>query len=759
MPTLDALTGQPVNVHLPDAERVQSVFVKQALLSTAFKNAATASQILQLVKGNYTHLDTLHNAVKALYTAKPAAAASLLAHVSIVEVAAFAKAAVAAQSSKGAPQAKKMAISAAQQTAIESQQKDTDIIEMLERSAVVDPVGFLHLERLQFTPVRYRKGDLMYSITLLPGETSRITHREWSRTDKEYTSLVSETIENEKDETNSEKSELTESSAAQQAHSMAFSASASLSGTYGFVSFAANAGLQASDQTTNTRQTSQQQSRETTRKASSRAKQEHKVTFKVSTAIETEDTSFRELTNPSDEAQQWNFHRMMREWQVDLYRYDIRLTYDITIPEPGSYLLGLYQQMQRLNEQIAQPMQLPLVSDVTVENFDHLQTIYNVLLEPPPAPYRLTASVTPTWGGQNDSLVASAIRLDIPDGYELDPGLVIPTLPLEAMRGWSGDGGPHPTERTSYTNMLIAENQARVARQTVIGMFNWRYTIFWTNYPLQGAQAELSVEYGVRPQASTIASWRQKVYAALVQGLLARQDSKIQQWTQQRDALAQQVSDLDTLQLRRLEREEIIKGVLRWILGPGFQFYPSTLPQDLLAASGDLVDPGADSDLEHGLYTTSGGVIDDQVWTGMLRYGQMISFLHEAVEWENVNYILYPYFWAEQSRWDLKQSLRHADDTHLEFLRSGAARVVITIRPGFETAWLRLADTGNLALADPAGDVPYLPIAQQVKQAAQTYQPHEEGVQPLDQPGLLIDSWTEWTPTAALYVERGGPLE
>jgi hypothetical protein len=32
---------------------------------------------------------------------------------------------------------------------------------------------------------------------------------------------------------------------------------------------------------------------------------------------------------------------MMREWHVELFQCGIRLTYDITVPEPGSYLLFL----------------------------------------------------------------------------------------------------------------------------------------------------------------------------------------------------------------------------------------------------------------------------------------------------------------------------------------------------------------------------------------------------------------------------------
>ena len=44
----------------------------------------------------------------------------------------------------------------------------------------VEPGGYLHLERLNFTPIGYERGELVYSLPLTPGETVRLSHREWS---------------------------------------------------------------------------------------------------------------------------------------------------------------------------------------------------------------------------------------------------------------------------------------------------------------------------------------------------------------------------------------------------------------------------------------------------------------------------------------------------------------------------------------------------------------------------------------------------
>jgi hypothetical protein len=54
------------------------------------------------------------------------------------------------------------------------------------------------------------------------------------------------------------------------------------------------------------------------------------------------------LTRTSRTEVRWDFHRLMKVWQIDLYRYNVRLTYDLVIPEPGSYLVREYARLREL---------------------------------------------------------------------------------------------------------------------------------------------------------------------------------------------------------------------------------------------------------------------------------------------------------------------------------------------------------------------------------------------------------------------------
>jgi hypothetical protein len=171
-----------------------------------------------------------------------------------------------------------------------------------------------------------------------------------------------------------------------------------------------------------------------------------------------------------------------------------------------------------------------------------------------------------------------------------------------------------------------------------------------------------------------------------------------------KDRLAQlqeELSAQDALSLRKIEREEVMKHVLRWLFGPSFTFVPPGLPPNL--------------------YGPGGTVLDATLWGLVLAHGEVIKFLHQAIEWENMLFFLYPYFWSHTARWEFKKYLDHPDFLHRVFLKSGSARVVLTIRPGFERDFVSFLETGTLD--GLAQSHPYMTIATEMQAFASTNYP------------------------------------
>ena len=168
-----------------------------------------------------------------------------------------------------------------------------------------------------------------------------------------------------------------------------------------------------------------------------------------------------------------------------------------------------------------------------------------------------------------------------------------------------------------------------------------------------------------------------------------------------------------------------MKTVLRWLLGPDFEFFPEELVNESASSLEDLP-YYTGYRIEESEYSEEFPPppeklmkMDEETRKMMLKYLKMVRFIQQAIEWENVNWILYPYFWTTPIRWDFKQSLEHPDFYHRAFLRAGCARVVLTVRPGFEEAFAKFIESGEID-GEIDKDHPYLTLAQEIKASSKT---------------------------------------
>jgi hypothetical protein len=154
-----------------------------------------------------------------------------------------------------------------------------------------------------------------------------------------------------------------------------------------------------------------------------------------------------------------------------------------------------------------------------------------------------------------------------------------------------------------------------------------------------------------------------------------------------------------------------MKGVLKFVLGTNFDFMP---PEVLNVFLKELKES---TDIFHGLgfddQTLRG--LDLTQWTVLRQHQDKVRFINQAIEWENVVTFLYSYFWDLPQSWNFIRQIRHPDLTRQAFLRAGSARVVLTVRKGWEAKWMRFAQ--DLSVDEDIGHPdtgPYLSIAQEI---------------------------------------------
>ncbi len=604
-----------------------------------------------------------------------------------------------------------------------------DLVYSFAKRMQVEPVGLLHLERIGFTPAGIERGELVHSVPLSPGEHVNIAHKEWSTRSEEFQNIVTDFIEAFSEQGVAEKSELTQSTTSQSAHSMGFSLGVTASGGYGPVSISTSTNFNVASSSSQSEQVARHHSAELTKKASSRSKKEHKISFKVASASGTSDQSVREITNPfPDKAARVDYYQLIRRWQVDLFRYGVRLTYDLAIPEPGSEILKRILEIDLLSTALRQGFNAEgstaswarfdtTVDEINRGNYASLAAQYGtVVSEPPAEAIKAYRSFNYKWPSEEaaEHREWNSVEIQVPEGYEVTGASLKKPLHWE----WDVDHKYFSVE-TDFSGWWGATGTVSL---TVGAQHQISYDI------------EMTIWFGLTDEAYH--AWQMKVWGELYEAAKTRYDLNRTMLRDQLAALMEQLGAQDALSLRQIEREEVMKNVLRWLFGPSFTFVPPFVPEDL--------------------YKDDESVVSKAVWSKVLAQGEIIKFLHHAIEWENMLYILYPYFWSYTTHWEFKKYLDHPDFIHRAFLRAGSARVVLTIRPGFETDFVAFLETGKF---DPLPDNhPYMTIAQEMQAYAQTNYPDIRSANPDQEARPLLSpyqqrAWAEMEKIIALLEE------
>ena len=128
----------------------------------------------------------------------------------------------------------------------------------------------------------------------------------------------------------------------------------------------------------------------------------------------------------------------------------------------------------------------------------------------------------------------------------------------------------------------------------------------------------------------------------------------------------------------------------------------------------------------------------------------VIQFLEQALEWGNLGYVCYPYYWARGSEWDdlVFDRRRRPQPRQLPAVR--IARVVVPARPGFELAVLHWLIYQEPFLGDPLplpDDDLYVSIAAEIRDLTRPPQDGEAG-----------ESWETRLPTTLMWLDTEAHL-
>ncbi len=124
-------------------------------------------------------------------------------------------------------------------------------------------------------------------------------------------------------------------------------------------------------------------------------------------------------------------------------------------------------------------------------------------------------------------------------------------------------------------------------------------------------------------------------------------------------------------------------------------------------------------------------------------YASKVKFFEQAFEWGLMSYNFYPFYWANKTNWASLYNINETDDAIFRaFLQSGMARVIVTVRPGFEEAvnwYMKTGQVWNGGQVTTLDDPLFISIVDELRTTT----------------GTVEETWESRVPTSLTVIQAG----
>jgi hypothetical protein len=590
-----------------------------------------------------------------------------------------------------------------------------------EQRPYIRDVGVADLLVVKQHLKKYERVDIAHIENVLIGEKKSRTHRALERTEETFTTERETIQERETELETAERFELNRETARTVQRDQQIGFGLTLSGKYGpTVEFSSN--LQASTSTS---------TEESTRNATTYAKDvierslervvERVREEQVRRVIrEQEETNLHELENKTDRHISGVYQFLEKVYESQIFNYGIRQMFDFMVPEPASYLWHLEQSETELNLPTPPPKLerfVPNAGAINATNYLALAAQFGADGTEPPPPFYLTTSTSVTHGeGAEDESEEGEPRsvlnkeLPVPSGYRPDRALVQP-MALTDDRLTLGITVKHNRRLWQPRHLYSVGDDHGIGTELLT------FNLLRDSYPYE-AESKLPLQvlafetytYGLTVEVifqrtfAAYRTWQIKTYDKLA----AAYQEKLQQY------------ELKVEERKAAAEAEAARATTRFGAPPS---------QNLKTIKAELK-KHCISIVTRQWYDEFNAVRDgDPPYFDFIEAeeeGSFIRFFEQAFEWDQMQYVFYPYFWGHKLTWAERFQRQDVDPNFLELLQAGAARVVVPVRPGFEVALTHYLETGEIWNGE--GEPPvihsplYVPIITEIRERTEAPQ-------------------------------------
>ena len=504
----------------------------------------------------------------------------------------------------------------------------------------------------------YEMAEFAHVENVLAGESRVREHRRLNIREETFASEEERETEKERNLQSTERNEMQSEAEKTVKSQFELEAGLQVSGSYGpTVSFSASLNVGFSTSSEETQRKAVSYSREVTEKTSERVRERVKKEERRRMLEQVEELNRHSIINePATNGHVRGIYRWLNKvYDAQILNYGQRMMFEFVVPEPAAYLLYALIENPPSDNELVKPVAPTYAgaalkpSHLTRTNYLDYIARYQVRnVQAPPPEFQHVAVFDKQDKVQDGSTFGRGTKVDLPAGYQ----------------------GYGATVMSDYT---FTEGKTHTFR-VMVGGTSFDRSAYWGSdykslsnrykevgiaYHLHNAWSfAIAIEVHCRLTSEGFAKWQQAAFDSIMEAYLVQKS----QYDEALAALAIQqgvkILGRNPLENRRIEREELKKLVLMM------------LTRNNNIARNSLL-PGFEPNIDLQKACANGA------W---------IRFFENAFEWNNLMYVLYPYFWGRKARWISALHFTDPDPEFAAFLKAGAGRVQVPVRPGFEKA-------------------------------------------------------------------------
>ena len=581
-------------------------------------------------------------------------------------------------------------------------------------------VGDLLVVRQQLTG--YEAADISHVDNAMQGEHRSREHKRGRITEQTTSEEIETLREEEKDQQSTDRNEMKRETANALSEQLSMKLATSLSGSYGpAVQFSMNAGMAMESAKEASSSYAQTISKEATQRAATKVSERIKRTSTLRITESVEETNIHEIDNKTGTGHVTGIYQWLdKVHEAAVFNYGVRMMFDLMLPEPAALLLQTAAEQPAAGARIQKPIPFNLTADQIHEwNYTvHAQTYDAGGLEPPPDRVRTVSKVLGAVQAEDSEShwTQQTADLPIPEGYEAHRVRVATAFGAEDIEN------PNVSVEAVVGGVRLRLHKAKLTASKNLSNEQGSLSIAMHSFNL--ATVVVTVTVDCRRTKRAVSAWRLATHAAIKQGYLKQlQDYEVKLARAKAEAAAVAEARM-TRPTPELIQNELKRAAISVLTRQHFSLFNSITETKALP----LIN-----------------------FEQLAAEGPYIRFFEQAFEWEQASHVFYPYFWGRRKLWKARLALGADDPEFAQFLKAGAARLVLPVRREFENGILHFLETGQVWQGGEPPEITspqYVHIVDEIRE--QTGAPGAEV--PVGKP------WTVRLPTTLIKIRQQSTL-